>query len=247
VTPFVLGKEVMSITPEVNDVDISKLFEWRTEITVTASDGEEIKAFMRLVGDAELNRARVSGMRASAELRKKLKDKNSDERLAFIPILDTTEKENVIELLLILYMSMYREEVEKTIETPFPKEPASDAELEEKEKYQAEVDEYPVKRLEIIKKEINKRVNRERKLFLKKPLNELMDEYEKLVIDQMCQAEMNNTFIEYSIYFGTFKDEDFKNRLFNSYDEFKNLPTYAKEQFIDRYINLQLGITDLKK
>jgi len=237
----------MSITPEINDVDISKLFEWRTEITVKNTEDEEVIAYMRLVGDAELNRARVAGLRASAELRRKLKKEDSDERLAFIPILEITEKENIVELLLILYMPLYREEITSKINIPFPKEPASDSELEKREKYQKEIDDFPRKRLEIIEKELNKKVDTERKLLSKKSIKQLLIEYEKLVIDQMCQAEMNNVFIGYSIYFGTFKDKDFKKRLFSSYEEFENLPSYAKDQFIGKYIDLQLGMSDLKK
>lgn len=238
----------MSITPEINDVDISKLFEWRTEVDIIDSEGnEKLHAYIRLVGDAELNRARIAGLRASAELRKKLKNENSDERIAFVPNIDDVEKENIIELLVILNMSNYTEEVEKTLKVPFPKEPVSDAPLEEKEEYQKEVDDYPDKRMEKIREAVGKRVDKERKLLNKKSIKELVSEYEKLLISQMCEAEMNNTFIGYSIYFGSFKDEDFKQKLFESYEEYDNLPTYVKDQFFKHYLDLQLGISDLKK
>jgi hypothetical protein len=237
----------MSLSPEVSDVDISKLFEWRTDITILNSSGEELNAYMRLVGDAELNRARIKGLRASADLRKKLNNVNSDERIALVPSLDSIDKENIIELLIILNMSKYREPIEKEIRIPFPKEISSDASLEEREKYQKEIDDYPDKRMDMIKKALDKRVNSERKLYNKKSIEELLSEYEKLLISQMCEAEMNNTFIGYSIYFGTFKDEGFKYKLFESFDEYNNVPTYVKDQLFESYIKLQLGISELKK
>lgn len=237
----------MTLSPEVNDVDISKLFQWREEKKIKDINGEEFTVYMRLIGDAELNRARVAGLRASGELRKKFKDINSDEYLAYVPDDESMELENLVELYLYLNMPNYRESIEKTTKIPFPKEVSSEATLEQKEKYQEEVDNYPNKRLEVIRKELDKKVEKERTLLNKKPKEYVIDLYKKLIINNMCESRLNTVFLGTSVVFATYKDNEYKERLFKSFDEFDNLPTFAKEQFIEAYIDLQINVTNLKK
>jgi len=58
----------MAITPEKNDVDISSLFYYRKPVTLIGKDAEPTTVYMRLVGDAELQRARVKALRDSRNL-----------------------------------------------------------------------------------------------------------------------------------------------------------------------------------
>lgn len=61
---------------ERNDVDIFRLFHWGKEVTIFDKYGNELtNVYMRLVGDAELNLARVFAIRRSAELRKSFEDR----------------------------------------------------------------------------------------------------------------------------------------------------------------------------
>jgi hypothetical protein len=237
----------MSITPEVNDIDISKLFCWKKKVEINGVSEKPITVYMRLIGDADLNRARVASLRASAELRKKFKDENSDEYLAYIPEMDNIEKENITELIIMLNMSEYRGAVENKVKVPFPKEPSANASLESKEKYQEKVDNYPTVKFNKIKEELQKFVDKERIALNKKNKEELMNLYKNLLVNQLCESKMNTAFIGYSIYFGTYLDDELTQRFFNSYESFENLPGYAKEQFIEEYINIQLGMSDLKK
>jgi len=237
----------MSMSPEVNDIDISKLFQWRKVVEITGINDEPTTVYMRLIGDAELNMARVAGLRASAELRKKFKDVNSDEYLAYVPDVESTEKENLIELLIMLDLAHYRELVEKKVRVPFPKEPKSDSTLEAKEKYQTAVDNYPNVRYEKIKIELDKLVKKEKVALNKETKEEIIEKYKTLVINKMCESKLNSVFVNKSVYFGTYRDENYTERFFNSYTEFENIPTYAKDQFIDKYLELQITMSDLKK
>jgi len=235
------------ITPEKNEVDISKLFQWRASIELETREGEKTTVFVRVVGDAEINQSRVKALRASAELRNKLRDPNSDERIAYIPSVHALEKENLIEMMLTLNMREYADRVRDSVIVKEPKEPGSNATTEQLEKYQKEVDDYPDKRLEKFKEAIEKETDKERKLLNKKGIDILLKEYEEVVISQFCEAELNRVFLGWCVYFGTFATEDYNVRVFKSYDEYENLPAYAKTQLTDFYNKLQLGLVDLKK
>jgi hypothetical protein len=94
----------MSISPEKNNVEIEKLFKWSSDFKINDKYGNFIvDVFMRLVGDAEINKARVFAIRKSAELRKLLRDDESDERIAFIStVYEMDEKEELADLISML-------------------------------------------------------------------------------------------------------------------------------------------------
>lgn len=235
-------------TAEKNDVDISKLFAWGREVTIVDSIGEDLfTVFMRVVGDAEINQARVYALRKSAELRKKLKIKDSDERLAFIPELDEVETENIIELILNQSIKDLASKIVKEIQFPLPKELKSDTTLEEEEKYQKEVDEWPEKRELFISEKIQQRLEVEREKLKKQDKKELIKEFENILINNMCESEMIKSFTEMSAYFSVYKTDSYKERVFNSVEEFSNLPSNIKEQFIRNYESLDIRADDLKK
>ena len=128
---------------ERNDVDISQLFMWGKEFEIEGNAGKKAKVFIRLIGDADLNRARVHALRSSADLRNKLKTKGSDERLAFLPEVGSVERDVLIESISIMNIRDFSQEAVKEVDIPYPIEPDSDAKLEKMEKYQAQVDAYP--------------------------------------------------------------------------------------------------------
>lgn len=238
----------MTISPEVNDVDISKLFEWSTLVDLYDIEGEpKTTVFLRLIGDADVNRARIAALRGSAELRKKLKDKTSDEYSALLPDISTAEKKNLVELLLLLKISEYTDKVIKNINIPFPKKPKSDATLEKKEEYQLEVDGYDDKRQAAIRKAIEKEISLDRLRLNKITKSKLLTQYSDTLVNNLCEAEMTSTFVGHSIYYGTFNDEDFTIKSFKSFDNYNNTQTYVKSQLIKAYTDLQLGIVNLKK
>lgn len=236
------------ISPEKNDVDISKLFNWNTKCIILGVDGiSTIEVYIKLVGDADWNIARVKSLRASAELRRKLNDPESDEHLAYIPIKDDVEKEGLIHMMLVLEMSDFRQQVIKDFSMPFPKEPGQDAELEDLEEHQKEVDNYEEKRQEVIKEELEKLLERKKKQYSKVSFDNLYKDYVKTLINALCKEELNRVFLSYTTYVGTYKDENFTERYFKSYEEFDNLPTVIKNQLLGEYADLDIKIYDLKK
>jgi hypothetical protein len=236
------------ITPEKNDVNIKPLFTWGRETVLIDVNGLEIlKAYVRLVGDAELNRARVSALRQSAELRFLLKDVNSDEYIAYIPEKDGLEKENIVNFLIINRTRDASDKVVKSIDIKFPKEPDTNSNLEAQENYQKEVDAYPQKINTAINAEMTKIIEQEKATIAAYDEEKLFSEFKKAMINDLCEKQMYRTFKEFCVYFGTYKDENYRVRLFNSFDDFENLDPSLKKQLEDSYNTLEVSIENLKK
>ncbi len=231
-----------------NDVDISKLFDWGKVFVLTNDKGEvEATVYIRLAGDADINRARVFALRKSAELRRKLRDITTDERYAFIQDKDLMSKERLLMILSGLSIRNITHKCLKEVRTPFPKEPKSDASLEEFEKFQKEVDSYPEKKDKELRKLIEKEITKYKNQLDKQDFDTLYDTYVSELTNEMCEQEMINSFREICTFFGTYKDKGFKERLFEDFDSFANLATDIKQQFLNAYQSLELGTEDLKK
>lgn len=236
------------ISPEKNNVDISKLWNWNEKTIIFGVDGiEEIEVYIRLVGDADWNIARVKSLRASAELRKKLNDPESDEHYAYIPIKESVNKDGLVHMLLALEIHELRDQIIKDMTMPFPTEPKADAGLEALEKYQEEVDKFEDTRQAEIKKRLEKALEKKKAQYEKIPFDRLFDDYIINLTNQLCREELNRTFLEYSTYFGTYKDAEFKERYFESFEQFDNVPTMIKEQLMNRYADLDVQMYELKK
>lgn len=233
---------------ERNEVDISKLFQWKKEVELLDLNGEIIlKAFIRLVGDENLNKAKVYGLRKSAELRKKLKDSNSDECLAYLPEKEFVEKENIIEQLLFFKVRDYTSKAVNELTFNIPVEPNSDSTLEDQENYQNKIDGFPQDRNNQIKEYVTKLVDKDREKYLNISFDLIFKEYIDLMINQYCEAEMILRFREMCVFYGTFSDSELKNRLFESIEQFQDLPKEIKDQLVDSYLSLEIGGEDLKK
>lgn len=235
-------------TVERNDVDISKLFAWGDKFSVMGRDGKPLTTvYMRLVGDAELNIARVFAIRTSADLRKKLRTEGSDERMAMIPDFTEFDKDQLINALVIYSMPDFTKEAVNEVNVPYPVEPDSDSSLEEQEKFQALVDSFDERRNTEIKKFLEKKVTALRKSLENSSTEQLIKDVEDLAIAQICESKMIEKFREYCAYAGSYKDKNYKTRLFADFYEFENLIPEIKNQFLEYYITLEIGIPELKK
>lgn len=235
-------------TVERNDIDISKLFTWGSKFAIMGRDSKEVMSiYMRLVGDAELNRARVFAIRSSSELRKSLKTKDSDERIAMVPELNEFNKEQLINAMVIYNINEFTKQAIEEANVPYPVEPDSDASLEEQEKYQAKVDSFDENRTEEVRKIIDKKVANLKKSLESQDESKIAKDVEELIISQLCETRMIEKFREYCAYAGSYKDKNYKTRLFQNFDEFDNLIPEIKNQFIEYYTTLEIGIPELKK
>lgn len=237
------------MNPERNDVDITKLFHWNGEFTITDRyDNPVTKVYLRLVGDAELNRARVFAIRKSADLRKQLKTEDTDLRIAFITnIIDMGEKEDLIEPITSLAIRRISQEAMRDIRLPLPKEPRSTATLEEQEVYQREVDSYEERKTALLSRMTIERLEEYREELGKQTLEYLRKVYEREMINELCEREMIEKFRACCAFYGSYKDENFTQRQFESFEDFDNLPTEVKNQYIANYESLEINVDELKK
>ena len=233
---------------EKNDVDISRLFNWGKEFKVTDSkDNLLVTVYVRLVGDSELNRSRVFALRKSAELRNKLNNPESEESVAFIPHINSIEKDKLVETTLIYFLRDLSKEASDAVDIPFPKEPDTDAPLEDHEKYQAEVDSYPKRREDLYKKKLDELIDKKRKELSKLETNKVYHEFKVRVINEQCENEMMRRFNEMNTFFGIYLDEKYKTRAFKTFEEFDNLPPEIKTKFVTFYSRLDIDAENLKK
>ena len=233
---------------EKNDIDLSKLFMWSSEVIVVDSKGEELtKVFMRVVGDKDLSRARVFSLRESAVLRKALRTEGTDENVAFISSLEYATQENIVVGIKLLMIQDLVAEARKETILKYPKEPASDAPLEEHEKYQKELDEFPSNFDDIVQEQTDKLMIREEKRFKKQTVKQQRKEYTDLMVNYVCQTEASRRFIDMCVFYSTFDDLDLKIPAFKSFDEYDNSAGELKEQLRDAYEKLDMGMGQIKK
>lgn len=234
--------------PEKNDVDISKLFVWGKEFHITNGKGEiEATVYMKLLGDADVNRARVYALRKSAELRKDLSNPDSDLRWATIQQIETMTEDDIANYILVFSMREISNTALKAIDIPFPKQPKSNASLAKMEKYQQEVDEYPAKRAEEVNKFVQKEVVKLKKSLLTQDKEILYKQYVNSLINEFCEREALRAYADMELYLGCFKDSDYKERAFATFEDFDNLDPSNKEEFKKAYDSLGIGMDDLKK
>jgi len=233
---------------EKNDVDIAALFRWNKEVEIAdAFTQTRIKFYMRLLGDADLGKARAYGYRKSADLRKRLKTPDTDERVTLLAELnDFADSLVIIRAIEILKIPELYQAAMKNVTVKEPKEPATD-DLEEWEKYQEEVDKYPKKFRDAVDKEAEKLRTEEEKQLERKSKEKLYQFYENEVISKICQEEMNNAFYDMCIYLATYKDDKFKTHAFKSFEDYDNVHPTLKSKLKEEYQNLELGIDVLKK
>jgi predicted DNA binding CopG/RHH family protein len=231
-----------------NDVDISQLFKWNKEVELEdVHSGMKVKFYMRLLGDADLGRARANAYRKSADLRKKLKTKDSNERISLLAELeDFTDPEILVKSIELLRISDIYQQAIKNVDVPEPKEPADD-ELEKWEEHQTKVDDYAERFKKAVEEEADKLRKADLALVEGKSIVELYKIYENEVINRLCQDEMNNGFYDMCIYFATFKDDKFKTQAFKNFESYENVHPSLKDMLKKEYRNLELGIDILKK
>jgi hypothetical protein len=233
---------------EQNDVDISTLFKWSMKYTIVDLNDNPIKdVYLRVIGDADLNRSRVFGLRKSSELRKKLSDSNSDEYLAYIPDIDLIDINVLIETVLIFWAREYAQTAVRELKLNLPVEPGSDASLEEQEKYQEEIDNWPTMRENKIREFVEGKLDTKRKELQELPKETLYKEYLKMLVNRLCEDEMLSAYRNMCAYHSLYEDSKFTKKLFNSFEEFNNISTELKNQLVGAYISLEIDGEDLKK
>lgn len=233
---------------EKNDVDINRLFAWGKVYQIENSEGEiEALIYMKLLGDADVNRARVYALRKSAELRRKLLDMNSDERLSMIHDIEAMSEQDLINYVVVFSMRDITNNAIREVRVPVPKPPKANSRLPRLEKYQQEVDEYPKRRKEAVDKYIQREVDKLKKELASNSKEELYKKYVTSLTNEFCEQEALRAYSDMEIYLGCFKDDEYRERFFESFEQYENLESSQKAEIKVAYDKLGIGMDNLKK
>lgn len=235
-------------------MDLENLFRWKGELTIKDRNGEPVIVrkrplvlFQRIIGDADLVKARKEALKASRTLRRTLRDETSDNAIAMLPDYKTMDKEALKNMTTVAEALILRRQAANLV--PAAKEikpPGSNATLEQQEEYEAALE----KSSEDYTKAINEKLQELMELRLKELSEMNRDHLAKTflgaTIDSLCQAEMLNVFNNWCTYLGTYSDKAMTKRAFKSYQTFDNSATELKDQVIRGYLMLEMGGEDLK-
>lgn len=233
---------------------LENLFKWNNELVIKNLNGtpaqikgKDVVLYQRIIGDAELGRARKNALKSSRRLRASLRDKTTDEHISLIPEYDTLTVDELRNSVILAEGFQIRREATDTTSPPkLPKSPSSNATLEEQESYETALEDY--------NKELSKAIDEKTKEIMERRAKELegvdratlATNFVNAAIDSLCQAEMLRIFNFWCAYFGTYKDKAMRTRAFKSFDSFDNTSTQLKDQIIGGYVLLQLNGENLK-
>lgn len=227
---------------------IEELFRWRGKVEIKDNEGNVVETlYQRVVGDADIQRARLAALKASKLKRRALKDKTSDDALIDLPFEDDYTHEELVTLIIFSKYSTFRQNAEFNIEEKKVKEPKSEATLEEQEEYITKVEEAKKEYEEKVNNRIKEQGEKLEAELKEKTVEELFDMYMKEHIDIICRLEMIKVFDEYATFFGTYGDEKFKERRFTTIEAFRDLSPRVKNQLLQNYKDLEMNLSDVKK
>lgn len=230
------------------DTKIEDLFKWKGELEVKDNKGEAVETlYQRVIGDADVDKARTKALKESRLLRRKLNNPESDEALAHLPFKGEHDKEELISLTSMARYQDFRSRAALNTDERRVKPPGDDATLEEQEQYIEDLEKARQDYEDSISDKVRKYSEEYKKELRKLDLDDIFDSYIKYYIDLLCQRRMIEVFNTYSAFYGTYKDKEYKERRFNTYDDFLNISTQVKDDIIENYRRLTLGLDEIKK
>jgi len=235
------------ITPEKNDVDVTKLFHWGDVFTITLPGGNSMDVYVRVVSDEEMNKARVYALRKANIIKEELYRKNSDLHTAYMPNINKAKKEDIINMILMYELPNLQKIATRETNVPFPKEPDEDASTIEWVEYQKQIDEYPKKLAEAINERLNTEVKLRRLELSKMTKEDLKRLLENRVTEVVVSKELEERFLDACVYYGTFQDPEYTKRVFKSPEQVTQLPVKIRDQFISAYMAIDIPMEELKK
>jgi len=232
---------------EKNDVDLSQLFNYTTELELQLPDGGSVTVYQRVIGDEDNGKAQVHALRESAAFREKLADKKWKDRIAYIPKISIYKKDEIVNVILSMMLRDLTMQAINEVTIKQLPELDEDATLEEREEHQKKVDEYP----SVYNKEVEAIVVAKREVERKKlnafTRDELLSMYETTLINSHVQQVYDKEYTEISTFFGSFLNPEFTKHAYKTLEAFENAPGRIKAELIKSYKTLELSSLALKK
>jgi hypothetical protein len=227
---------------------LNKLFSWSNSLDLKNASGEVVmKVYQRLIGDMDLQKARMSALRYSREFRLKLRNHDSDEYIALIQPVEDLERDALITLLLVDSVDSVRQEIDRNYYFPEPKEPEEFASTEEHEEYTEKWNSWERDREKDYSTKLVQEMDALKAKLSELSTEELLTRAKTLRVDALCEQELKLRFLEMCVLFGTYIDPQFKKHLFDTYIDLGSQPDAVKSQLIDGYATLEMSTIRLKE
>lgn len=227
---------------------LNKLFSWSAYTDLKNPQGQIVmRVYQRLVGDMDIQKARMSALRYARELRLKLRNESSDDYIALIQPVEDLDRDSLLTLLMVDSVDSVRQEIDRNYYFPEPKEPDEFAPTSEHEDYAEKWATWETDREKDYSTKLVAEMDK-----LKAQLDILSDDELKrrakvLRVDALCEQELKTRFIEMCVVFGTYTDETFHKHLFDTYLDFASQTDFLKEQLLTGYAALEMSTIGLKE
>lgn len=239
-------------------IKLIDLLRWSKEIELKKDDGtpvldkhgESVKVWLRVIGDQDLEDSYRAARAASARRRATLRDKNSDDYLATLSIIEEANQEACTEIIVAAQRRDFNQQAFVNVVRPeLPKlnEVAEDADaptLEEQEKFDQLTEKLNTEYLTALDAYVDDREVALRSELLTKPIDELRDMTAKALADvQSLETFISELNIQ-KTYRATYSDRLFKEPAFENLHEFRQFK--LREQLMNEYGVLELAPDDVK-
>lgn len=229
-------------------MDISKLFKWEGVHIIkdaqghyiTGEDGEPLKVYLRVAGDADLDKARRYALTESKKLR------DSGEIRPLIPDLSVLTDEELISFIVLNRASEIYKQAEREVEIKYPKDIEAPT-LEQEETYLHEVETYFDRLHEAVIKRTNELTEAEKKALQSLTRERLLFLAIAAAENRIIEEYMLKAFNEALLHYVCFVDASFSEPVFKDIGSARNAAPFLKEQLINAYNILNLKDTELKK
>jgi hypothetical protein len=235
------------------------LLRWNSSVTLRGLDGEPIErdgkpveVFLRVLGDHDLEEAYKASRAASARVRKAMRDKDSDDYLSGVSILEEADRDSCYNIIQAAASNDFASLATANVPRPdLPKleEVALDPDaptLEEQEKLDKMIEDTEDGYIKAVTAYRDSRMAELRSI-----LEHMSDEELRArTIEDMGSIRALEAFIkelrEQKTFRAAYMDGKFKERAFDSIAEFRSLSPFIKEQIEKAYASLELNPDDIK-
>lgn len=226
---------------------IANLFRWHKKVEIRDGDKVLDTVYIRLVGDAEFQEAKIVALKHSKQLRILLRDKSTDEYAANFSDLHSLTRDELIMGVTFGEIPDYRDEGLLTLPEKDPPELPDDPTLEQQEEHETKIEELRADRAKALTEFIEKRAE-ERKVEIgeEEDIEKLREIYVRSSINMKCSEEFTRAFREYQVFTGTYADSKFKTLAFDNFDEFDGCAPQLKNRLMTAYISLEMSGEELK-
>lgn len=222
------------------DTLMAKLFRWKTSIDI-----EGVTFYIRIVSDQVIDDARKYALLGSRNLRRDLRNVNSDDYLIYLDPLADLDADQLRTLNTSIAMREimrdYLNNNPRPQLDPLPTNPSQEMQEEHEAARLQREDDYIKGMTEYVE---NWREDYQEALAAR-DYDYLLNMARKNRVDQVCEEKFSSMFEEYVVCESVFTDKNYKEKMF-TLDQFRELPNDVRVKLRDAYNNISIAPDQVK-